>query len=181
MAVNRQWFLEIGAYDPEMKEWGGENTELSLRFWQCGGQILMFPCSRIAHYFRSSAEQPYDVNLEVVVRNKKRAGLVWLDDHMENFYLLHERDRANKVDSRNLDPGNLTDRIALKERLQCKSMDWYIENVYPELKVQPLQLPLQAVNQKPPYNADYNTYKQNQVSIPSIHAVRDLLLEKTEL
>ncbi len=27
----------------------------------------------------------------------------------------------------------VAERLALKERLHCKSMDWYVKNVYPEL------------------------------------------------
>jgi len=174
MAVSRDFFLEIGGYDPEMREWGGENTELSLRFWQCGGKILMFPCSRVAHWFRSAEHQPYDVNLTVVVRNKKRAGLVWLDDHIEKFYQLHERDAANKVDSRRLDVGDISDRIAHRDRMQCKGMDWYIDNVYPELRVQPLQLPLQALSGKPHYRVKNPPMK---VSYPKVTALADLLAD----
>lgn len=31
VAIDREFFYEIGAFDPGMKIWGGENAELSLR------------------------------------------------------------------------------------------------------------------------------------------------------
>ena len=27
--ISRQWFFELGAYDPEMRFWGGEELEIS--------------------------------------------------------------------------------------------------------------------------------------------------------
>ena len=32
-------FFELGAYDPEMRLYGGEEMDLSFRIWQCGGRI----------------------------------------------------------------------------------------------------------------------------------------------
>lgn len=45
--VDREFFFEIGTFDMDMSIWGGENTELSLRTWMCGGAMEIVPCSRM--------------------------------------------------------------------------------------------------------------------------------------
>lgn len=125
-AMWRDFWDRSGAYDMEMTEWGGEHIEMSLRTWRCGGRIEVVPCSRIGHVFR--AKNPYVVHQKQVIVNEKRAALVWLDEpYLEKFY-------KEVPYARSLDAGNVSERLALKERLQCKSMQWYVDNVYPELQ-----------------------------------------------
>lgn len=56
-AMQREYFFHLGAYDSALRIWGGENIEMSLRVWQCGGRVEIAPCSHVAHLFRSSS--PY--------------------------------------------------------------------------------------------------------------------------
>jgi len=114
---------QMGTYDINMTEWGGEHIEMSLRTWRCGGRILIVPCSRMGHVFR--AKNPYIVHVPEVMRNTKRAALVWLDEHLEDYY--------KKVPyARSIEAGDVSERIRLKESLECQSIDWYMDNIYPE-------------------------------------------------
>lgn len=42
LAANRQYFLDIGGYDPGMDIWGAENLEISFRVIPC---IPVFHCT----------------------------------------------------------------------------------------------------------------------------------------
>ena len=39
LAVQRDYFFRIGGFDEGMNVWGGENIELALRNWLCGGKV----------------------------------------------------------------------------------------------------------------------------------------------
>lgn len=39
--VVRSYWFELGEYDESFHGWGGENVELSLRVWLCGGEIVV--------------------------------------------------------------------------------------------------------------------------------------------
>lgn len=35
----------------------------------------------------------------------------------------------------NMDVGDLTERLIIKERLQCKNFTWFLTNIWPELTI----------------------------------------------
>uniref|UniRef100_A0A6M2DNN9 Polypeptide N-acetylgalactosaminyltransferase n=1 Tax=Xenopsylla cheopis TaxID=163159 RepID=A0A6M2DNN9_XENCH len=127
-AINRKYFLQIGAYDPGLLVWGGENFELSFKIWQCGGSIEWVPCSKVGHVYRGF--MPYNFGKlakakkgPLITINYKRVIETWFDEkHKEFFY-------TREPLARFLDMGDISAQIELKNKLQCKDFQWYMENV----------------------------------------------------
>ncbi|KAG7269782.1 hypothetical protein CRUP_033828 [Coryphaenoides rupestris] len=84
--VDRVYFGELGLLDPGMDVYGGENIELGIRVWLCGGSMEVLPCSRVAHIAR--VKKPYHSNIAFHARrNSLRVAEVWMDDYKSNVYL----------------------------------------------------------------------------------------------
>ena len=126
-SIRRDAFFALGGYDLEMRQWGGEEFDISFRIWLCGYTLECHPCSHVGHIFRSGAYWQggaYPVDPSNVVVNKMRVAEVWMDEY---------KSVVGKSLVPNRDLGSLELMRKVKEELKCKPFRWYVEHVYPEL------------------------------------------------
>jgi polypeptide N-acetylgalactosaminyltransferase len=100
-ATTKRWWTTIGGMDTDLSTWGGENIEISLRTWLCGGEIRVARGSRIDHAFRTKF--PYTVD----------GGLY--------------RHKASGILPGSVPFGSIDEQLATQKRLKCKPFAWYLK------------------------------------------------------
>ncbi|ESO90718.1 hypothetical protein LOTGIDRAFT_123129, partial [Lottia gigantea] len=125
--IHREYFEHLGTYDPGMDIWGGENLELSFRVWMCGGTLEIIPCSHVGHIFRKRSPYKWRTGVNVVKKNSVRLAEVWMDEYKDYYYERFNHDLGEF--------GDVSARKELRKNLKCKSFDWFVKNVYPDLFV----------------------------------------------
>uniref|UniRef100_A0A5K3ESE1 Polypeptide N-acetylgalactosaminyltransferase n=1 Tax=Mesocestoides corti TaxID=53468 RepID=A0A5K3ESE1_MESCO len=120
-AMRRDYFFKLGGYDEGMEVWGGENLELSLRIWQCGGSLEFSPCSTVGHVYRANHPYKFPGSKDYNGYNTARVADVWMDMYMDNFYLA-------RGDLKGTDHGDVSTRRQIRSDLRCKSFQWFLDN-----------------------------------------------------
>lgn len=125
LAMSKQWWDELGGYDPEMRGWGGENIDQSLRIWMCGGEIVSVQDSYIAHMWRDNSNSKTVAKYHAVgdpKRNRWRAASAWLGPFKDVVLKYPEFRRFQRGPAE-----DLSSYDDVKQRLHCKSFASYIE------------------------------------------------------
>uniref|UniRef100_A0A3B4TSU9 Polypeptide N-acetylgalactosaminyltransferase n=1 Tax=Seriola dumerili TaxID=41447 RepID=A0A3B4TSU9_SERDU len=151
-AIEREFFFELGLYDPGLQIWGGENFEISYKIWQCGGQLLFVPCSRVGHIYRLQGWQgnppPAHVGSSPTLKNYVRVVEVWWDEYKDYFY-------ASRPETLTLAYGDISELKRFREEHRCKSFKWFMEEIAYDI---PLHYPL------PPKNVEWGEIRGFETS-----------------
>lgn len=74
LAMRRETFVRTAGFDSGMRQLGGNDNELSCRFWLLGYELLVVPEIEVGHLFRETA--PYEAKWVALVHNRLRMAFV---------------------------------------------------------------------------------------------------------
>ena len=138
IAVERDYFFDIGGFDTGLQIWGGENIELAFRVWQCGGLVETIPCSRVGHVFKQFYGR-FGKKEFILQKNSMRVAEVWMDGMKKYFYGCSRIYEFNRVGFTKEEKKSLEERRNIRKRLKCKNFEWYMHNIIPRMEIPPME------------------------------------------
>ncbi|XP_046574263.1 polypeptide N-acetylgalactosaminyltransferase 1-like [Haliotis rubra] len=126
-AIDKDFFEQLGGFDPGMMFWGGKTWNSPLRF---GCAMVVYTCCHVHKLVTCSGNSnpvAWPNRQDAANVNSARVAEVWMDDYKN--YLLG----ASFLKPDNY--GDISSRQALRQRLRCHDFHWYMRNVYPEKHV----------------------------------------------
>ena len=138
LAVDMNYFEKIGTFDEDLKVWGGENIELAFRTWMCGGRVVSVPCARVGHIFKNFPYK-FDGDKDAIVqKNLIRVAETWMDTYKKYFYASTYIYPFKRVNLTHDEWRTLEKRKELRKNLNCKSFQWYMNEIVPEMEPPPM-------------------------------------------
>lgn len=114
-AISKEFYKKLGTHDPGIHSWGPAQLELSLKAWQCGGHIVVVPCSRVL-LPQLSKGSPDLLGYRRVIE-------AWMSrEYRRQIY-------KRRPDLKLIEPGDVSVIFNMKRELQCKGLDWYMAKV----------------------------------------------------
>ena len=126
-AADKVNFLKMGGLDEGMigstSDVPGDIIELSLRWWNCGGEVAYLPCSKVAIVsLLPDLNSQEDGNKEAMLHNSLRTARRWAGSYKNYYHEAVPRAR-NRPGSQSAKLDNIINSLS------CHSLDWYINSV----------------------------------------------------
>ena len=116
-----------GGFDPGMRQLGGNDNELSFRFWTFGYKLLIVPEVEVGHLFRTAT--PYEATWTAVIHNRLRMAMVHFEapriEKVAGALMRYQRFPAGLAMLADGDHGQRRISVAKQRRLDDV---WYFNN-----------------------------------------------------
>ena len=121
-AINRRWYEQLGEYDEGFKIGGGQDVELSLRAWLCGGRLIKVACSRVA-LFEGLRQQHVTSG-----SNARRTAALWMEDGYQQ--LVYRQSGFSPILSSEEEESISLRRSFLQDnlKLKCNKLKWLLDH-----------------------------------------------------
>ncbi|KAK3097565.1 hypothetical protein FSP39_010886 [Pinctada imbricata] len=118
--ANKTVFQRLGGFDRGFGTWGGEQMELSFKYWMCAGGLELIPCSRAGHVYRTKVVWHDHIANETIL-NEYRVAEVWMDEYK---HILFER-----AGNYTFKIGDVSARHEVRRRNNCTSFQTYLDTI----------------------------------------------------